>query len=100
MTDHSSLTFYGASDDLIEVEGAFTEEYSREDGQFLVIDGERHLRVRVWYTEQGTWAVAAWQLSEDFPGIPGTVTFHGYTAKLTLDVGSRVSVQPLWGESS
>ena len=91
------LTFYGASDDLIEIDGAFSEEYGREDGHFLVIDGERHMRVHVFYTSQGTWAVACWQLSEAMPAIPGTITFDRYTAKLTLDVGEKVQVQPLWG---
>lgn len=84
------VTLYGASDDLIEVEGdvAGCDEYSAEDAHFLLVGTEgRRVRVRVWYTRRGLWAIAAAPIEEDKPMLPLEITGSGYTARaLVRDV--------------
>lgn len=55
-----SVTVYGASDDLIEVEGALREEFSYQsdddgDGDLLAFSNGVVLRVR--YSDSGVWRI-------------------------------------------
>jgi hypothetical protein len=60
-----SVAFYGASDDLIEVEGKLPgcDEYDSDDEIFEICG----LRVRVTYENNGCWAIGVKQISEDIP---------------------------------
>jgi hypothetical protein len=80
----STIELYGASDDLIEVEGdiAGCDEYNADDAHFVLtgVDGSA-LWIRVWYTRRGVWAIALAPLDEDVPMLPASVTGDRYTAK-------------------
>ena len=86
------LTFYGASDDLIEVEGDVPgcDEYPGEDSTFLVAG----IAVRVFYGP-GVWAITVVQIDEDVPVLAENITLaaQGYSMRLDLDVpaGSYVA---------
>ena len=93
------LIFYGASDDLIEVEGAIEEEYPADSGDRanLLVFGpdERSAIVSVGYTEDGVWAVTYGQAYEDTPVYEGRVTARGYTAVLTIEVPEGTMIRRL-----
>lgn len=82
-----SVTFYGASDDLIEVEGDAPgcDEYPLDDATFLVTthDGPQ-VRVRVRYTETGLWAIEVAQSAEDEPTPFMELFGERYTMKLRI----------------
>lgn len=60
------LTFYGASDDLVEVEGPGGDEFPTDDGRFrLALPDGTGIRVEVAYNDEGTWAVAVAPLMDD-----------------------------------
>jgi hypothetical protein len=53
------ITIYGASDDLIEVEGDIREEFSaycEEDTKFLIALSDGTL-LKMWYDEDGIWRI-------------------------------------------
>jgi hypothetical protein len=77
------ITIYGASDDLIEIEGNAQgcDEYPGEDGVFVLIGDEAKVRVRVTYTARGLWAIAAQPVEEDVPMLPIFLTGSGYSAR-------------------
>lgn len=58
----SEVTIYGASDDLIEVEGDAKgcDEYPATDDMaaFVLVGGEARTRIVVRYTDDGVWAVS------------------------------------------
>ena len=94
----AQLIFYGASDDLIEVEGVFEEEYPAEKGTFLVVAGDgRQAKVRVTYENEGCWSVATWPVDDDIAGFESRVEFDRYSARLILDVPEQTKVHPLDG---
>lgn len=80
----ATITFYGSSDDLIEVEGplAGCDEYPGDDENFVVTGIDGALRVRVLYTPGGVWAIAAAPFEEDRPMLPVKISGHpnGYSA--------------------
>lgn len=79
----SVVTLYGASDDLIEVEGDCSgcDEYNSEDSHFVLIGHSgASVRVRVWYTRRGLWAIAVAPTEEDSAMLPVEITGRGYTA--------------------
>ena len=87
------LTIYGASDDLIEVEGDVPgcDEYSGEKATFVVAG----IRVHVRFT--GNWVVGVEPIDEDVPPTATNMRLsiheRGYSAQLDLDVpgGSYVT---------
>lgn len=81
------VVLYGASDDLIEVEGKANGcgEYNAEDEHFVLIGAEEKVRVRVWYTDRGVWAVAAAPVDEGVPMLPVLITGVGYSARATVE---------------
>jgi hypothetical protein len=66
------VIFYGTSDDLIEVEGKVPgcNEYAADDAHFMVIGETAQVRVRVWYTSDGLWAISASQAAEGMDILP------------------------------
>lgn len=68
------ITVYGASDDLIEVEGPLTEEFTYRDdeaGDVLGFSDGTLLRVR--YDENGTWRITPIRKGPAFQGIDQAV---------------------------
>ncbi len=65
----STVTFYGASDDLIEVDGDAPgcDEYNAESALFTVIAEDGALKLRMFYGVGGTWQVELALLGEDHP---------------------------------
>lgn len=82
-----TVVLYGASDDLIEVEGDAPgcDEYPAEDAHFVLVGAVAKVRVRVWYTRRGVWAVAAAPVEEDTPMLPVALTGSGYSARATVE---------------
>lgn len=112
------ITIYGASDDLVEVEGCegADEFYVYGDGRWqgdLAPPGEvEQMRVHCWYSDDGCWQVGVGQVIEDhqLPAWPVTITQApamnpanpGYSALLSIDApeGTRlVNVKPESAES-
>jgi hypothetical protein len=70
MGEAGEVIVYGASDDLIEIEGAIVEEFTAEDeADRLIFSDGTVLEIR--YTREGVWRI------EDV---------HRGTARLTVDV--------------
>jgi hypothetical protein len=90
MSAHT-ITIYGASDDLIEIEGeaAGCDEYPADDadsGSFVLIGtDDRQLRVRVSYGHNGVWVIALSPVDEDVPALTAVVSGSGYSARATID---------------
>ena len=84
-----TVTLYGASDDLIEIEGDVPgcDEYNAEDEYFVLIGLEAKTRVRVWFTRGGVWAIAAAPVGEDIPMLAVVIeaSERGYSARATVD---------------
>lgn len=90
----SELRIYGASDDLIEVEGHISEEYSKPKGKWtgkLTDDTGAGMFVTADCLKTGTWAIGVAPLDDDAP-IPdweARLTLSeecSYSAQLTLEV--------------
>lgn len=92
MAMSETVVLYGASDDLIEVEGDVTgcDEYPGDDEHFVLIGEAGKVRVRVWYTRGGIWAIAAAPVEEDEPMLPLYVGGSGYSARATVEGVSLV----------
>jgi hypothetical protein len=83
----TSVTFYGASDDLIEVEGDAPgcDEYNEDDASFLVVcDGDAGCIVHIGYTHNGTWQIGVQPIGENVPMPNATIGATGYSAHLTI----------------
>lgn len=91
------ITIYGASDDLVEVEGCEgADEFCTDDwqGELVAPDGSQ-MRVYARYELSGCWSVGAAQVDEEhqLPGWPVTITQAaamnpdnpGYSALLSVD---------------
>ena len=88
----AALTFYGASDDLVEVEGALSEEYNDDDVLLLLTSGSQQSYVRVKFERTGTWSVALFPVDEDMEAHSGVVSIDGHSAYLTVGVESPFTV--------
>ena len=87
---NSKVTFYGASDDLIEVLGTVPgcDEYATDDATFLIIGGDRRCYVRVRFESNGCWSVALWPAEEGVPMPAAAITLRGdtpYSAQAVFD---------------
>lgn len=83
----SGVLFYGASDDLIEVEGEIPgcDEYNAEDASFVVVcENGSVCIVRVNYTSEGTWQVGVRPIGENVPMPEAFVSGEGYTARISV----------------
>lgn len=93
------VIFYGASDDLIEVEGNVPgcDEYTA-DGSDQANFECAGLRVGVFYTKDGVWGVSVGQIDEDVPVLAQVEALYarGYTMVLELAVpeGAHVTRLP------
>jgi hypothetical protein len=91
------ITIYGASDDLVEVEGCEgADEFCTDSWQAdLVLDAANQMRVWCWYDIDGCWQVGVGQTDESvqFPAWPITITQApamnpanpGYSVLLSID---------------
>jgi hypothetical protein len=90
-----SVIVYGASDDLIEIEGSVQgcDEYNGDDEHFVLIGDEAKVRMRVWYTRRGVWAIAVAPVGEDIPMLEVQIApaDRGYTARAIVN-GVRLVV--------
>jgi hypothetical protein len=105
------ITIYGASDDLVEVDGCEgADEFSTDRWQAdLVAPGAKEqMRVHCWYDEDGCWQVGVGQTVEECQLPPWPVTISqaapmnpdnpGYSALLSIDApeGTRLAnVKPV-----
>lgn len=96
-----AVYFSGSSDDLIEVEGKVPgcDEYNSEDEHFLAIGPAGKVRLRVWFTRRGLWAIAIAPVAEDVPML--AVSFEavqtGYSARALVE-GVEMVVHEAKGE--
>lgn len=88
-----AIAFYGASDDLIEVEGSIPgcDEFNGENESFVVCG----LRVEVGYTPRGVWDLTISQIDEGVPVTaermklsvqPRSDGSPGYSMRLDMEV--------------
>ena len=92
----SALKIYGASDDLIEIEGTIPgcDEYNAERAYFQVAG----LQIGIEFAGPGTWEIAVGQIDEDTP-VTATdmrLSVDGYTMVLDLDVPDGSYVTRFW----
>lgn len=98
---NNEIRIYGASDDLVEVEGATREEFSAYgDDRWLGVlaspSGEQ-LLLTAEYTGRGTWAIGVAPVDEDIP-MPswpisvGQAMENRYSAMLTITVPDGVTL--------
>ena len=108
------ITIYGASDDLVEVDGCpgGDEFYVYGDGRWrgdlIAPDHETQMRVHCWYDQDGCWQVGVGQTAEDYqlPAWSITITQApamnpanpGYSALLTIDVPEGTELTNVWPE--
>lgn len=87
-----SVTVYGASDDLIEVEGDISEEYNawQADGKVLAFSDGTVLRIS--YTREGIWRIVPLARGEGLLEITQAVSADDerYSDRATID-GARIS---------
>lgn len=96
----TGLTFYGSSDDLIEIEGAVREEFCvYGDAEVIVFGPSGSLRVLASYGGggDGTWAFGVGQIEEGHP-IPWPVRIetserNAYSVALVIDCPDYVQVK-------
>lgn len=94
------IKIYGASDDLIEVEGDVPgcDEYNEEDATFVLLGyNSQRTRVRYRYGKDGLWEATISPFAEDCAGLFVTVQCGGYTPIVEVDaltVIHEVSSQP------
>lgn len=100
-----TVTIYGASDDLIEIEGTAPgcDEYNSEAATFIV-RGEQHddliagrTRVTVAYVAPGVWSLDLAPVDDGIPMVPCVVDLSerydgtpGYSARARFDGVERV----------
>jgi hypothetical protein len=101
----TTITIYGASDDLVEVQGCDGADEFNSDawqGDLIAPGGTGQMRVHCWYNDDGCWQVGVGQVIEDcqLPPWPISITQapamnpdnSGYSALLTIDApdGTRL----------
>ncbi|MBL5919736.1 hypothetical protein I7V28_01120 [Lelliottia amnigena] len=92
------LTFYGASDDLLECEGAIREEIGcfNRPGIYHLKSAEGELQVVGYYLDSGLWNIGVSQVDENAPLPAWPVTYsmreHGYSVQLTITVPDDTSL--------
>lgn len=85
---HFTVQFYGASDDLIEVEGDAPgcDEYNTEKAVFLVVaENGAKAYVGLRYAMGGVWAAEVVQVDEDVPLPSMRVDSEKYSARVTIE---------------
>lgn len=81
------VEIYGASDDLIEVEGTVPgcDEYPCAEAVFVLIGPAGQARVGVRYGSNGCWAIEVGPLGEDVPMLACAIEGRGYSARAVFD---------------
>jgi hypothetical protein len=82
------VTIYGASDDLVEVEGVVSgcDEYNTEDASFVLVGDSGQARVRCWYGRKGVWGIAVSPVDDGIPMLAVAIegASSGYSAQATI----------------
>lgn len=94
------LIFYGASDDLCEIEGTRSGEPDEfgpgpnDIGVVTVRQQDAGLRVVFAFVSPGVWSIGIAQLDEDMPlpGWPMSWSYEAYSAKLILEAPDHAIV--------
>jgi len=95
------VIFYGASDDLFEIEGAFREEFPCYDGTHVKLLDQHGLGVMVfaYYALKNiapTWMIGLSPIDENAPMPDWPVSYkiheNGYSAELTIQVPDDVMI--------
>lgn len=92
------LQFYGASDDLLECEGAIREEIDcfGKPGIYHLKSAEGEMQVVGNYLDSGVWSIGVSQVAEDVPLPPWPVTYtmheRGYSTLMTILVPDDTSL--------
>lgn len=103
-TSVSKLTIYGASDDLIELEGAIDDEYSigsADDWEAIITADDKEIRVFAAYLSCGVWAVSAAPVEDGVPMPDWNIRLENapdndYSSALVMDLPTRgVNIQEL-----
>ena len=102
-----SLTIYGASDDLIEVEGHYVEEYNVYGNDFAVRltdpEADERMDIVLTYGGNGCWSAGARRFDEGKP-MPWpvqivTATHCEYSSAAVIDCPPTVEVSLIGGEA-
>ncbi len=93
-----SLTIYGASDDLCEIEGSVRKEFCDTSGAFelIIASSDGAMRVFVRNEDNGCWSVAIGQIDEG-ARLPWPVAFGrpehcAYSVAVTIDCPADAQV--------
>lgn len=104
---NTTVTFYGASDDLIEVAGAapgcdeYTANTKLPDGSEGAVFGVGGLIVTVRYTREGVWSIEVAQEDEDVEvaakvvGLSARPDLCRYSMALTVEIADGLTVTRL-----
>lgn len=94
-------TFYGVSDDLVELDGDLIyEEYPCDRAEFVLSSESGTALVEVYYGKGGTWFTAVAPGDDDVPfpdGFAVSITAERYTAKLTVAVPDDTTIKQIRG---
>lgn len=82
----SQITIYGASDDLIEVEGAITEEFNPPEDEPSYLAFSDGSLLSITYTDDGLWKISVFCVGEDtaFEMESATDVDDNYSDRVTL----------------
>lgn len=90
------FTIYGASDDLVEIEGPGGDEVGCYNKRVIVTihapDKSSGVHVTMAYVDPCVWQATVAQLDEDIPIPPCRVTSRGYTAVVEIDAPDGATV--------
>jgi hypothetical protein len=103
----SDVTIYGASDDLIEVDGDVPgcDEYSGESAELLLTGPEGGVWVMVTYGTNGCWAIGVGPVDEDTRMLPVAIDQQprmdgagfGYSARAVVTGVEKIHVESVDG---
>lgn len=98
------ITIYGASDDLVEVEGSIRREFDciSGDAELIVASSDGALRVFMRYENNGCWSAAVGQIDEG-ARIPWPVSIVAseksrYSAAVVIDCPLDAQVTIIGGD--
>lgn len=98
--DMSALKFYGASDDLIEVEGDIPgcDEYNAEHAYFQIAG----LQLALEFGGDGTWEIAVGMVDEDVPVTASNMrlSVDRYTMVLDMEVPTGAYVVRIYPDGA
>jgi hypothetical protein len=103
----AEIRFYGASDDLLEIEGAITEEVSDVNGRIeVMLTGPEYgaMFIVAEFSPGGVWMLGCSQADEDHPlpwpvrVVPGDTGTCHYSVVLVVDAPAGAELTVRQGE--